>query len=340
LKALILAGGEGSRLRPLTLTTPKPLLPIVNRPHLAHILDLLLRHDIHEAVLLTGYGADAFEGFAGPDGVRLTLVREPAPLGTCGPVKMVEDVLDGTFLVFNGDILSAVDLTAMIERHRSTGAVATLYLHRVEDATAYGLVPFGADGRVERFVEKPSAEEAAGGGYINAGTYVLEPSVLKHVPPGRFWSFERELFPQLLEHGETITGFPDPGYWIDIGTPARYLQAHWDVVEGRVPDVAPTPARGLRVASDAVGPRAWLGDSCSLAAGAFVESSVLLDGVLVASGARIRGSVVGNDVEIAENATLDGCVVGDRVSIGAGNQLRSLRVTPGLTIPAGAITAA
>jgi mannose-1-phosphate guanylyltransferase len=339
LKALILAGGEGTRLRPLTLTTPKPLLPITNRPHLAHILDLLVRHSVGEAVLLTGYGAEQFEGFRAPAGVELTYAREPSPLGTAGPVKMVEESLDGTFLVFNGDVLTGVDLTAMIAQHRRTGAVATLYLHRVADASAYGLVPLDPEGRVQRFIEKPSADEAADGGLINAGTYVLEPSVLKNVPPGRFWSFERELFPHLLEHGEPVFGFVGDGYWIDIGTPARYLQAHWDVMEGRVPNVSGSPARGLRIAMEALGPRSWLGNSCSVAAGAFVDSSVLLNGVLVGATAQIHGSILGNDVEIGDGVTLNGCFVGDRVSIGAGNQLRGVRIAPGLTIPAGAITA-
>jgi len=338
LKALILAGGEGTRLRPLTLTTPKPLLPIANRPHLARILDLLVRHGIEEAVLLTGYGAEAFDGFDAPAGIKLTLVREPEPLGTCGPVKMVEHMLDDTFLVFNGDVLTTVDLGAIVETHRSRSAVATLCLHRVADASAYGLVKLDADEWVLRFVEKPSAEDAAGGGLINAGVYVLDPSVLKHVPPGKFWSFERELFPQLLEHEEPVAGYADPGYWIDIGTPARFLQVHWDVMEDRVPDAAPVPAHGLRIAAGAVGPHTWMGDTCSVAAGAYLESSVLMEGALVAAGATIRGSILGHDVEIGEDVTLQDCVVGDRVVIGAGNELSGQRIAPGLTLPPGAVT--
>src|SRR5437867_4547554 len=157
--ALILAGGEGTRLRPLTLTTPKPLLPIVNRPHLVHVLDLLARHGIGEAVLLTGYGADRFEGVDPPPGITIRHAQEPEPLGTAGPVKMVEAQLDTTFLVFNGDVLSGVDLTTMIAQHHASGAVATLYLTRVPDATSYGLVPLDADGRVERFGEKPGPED-------------------------------------------------------------------------------------------------------------------------------------------------------------------------------------
>ena len=338
MKALILAGGEGTRLRPLTLTTPKPLLPIANRPHLARILDLLVRHGVEEAVLLTGYGAEAFDGFDAPSEITLTLVREPEPLGTCGPVKMVEHMLDDTFLVFNGDILTTVDLGAIVESHRSRSSVATLCLHRVADATAYGLVKLDGDDWVQRFVEKPSAEDGAGGGFINAGVYVLDPSVLKHVPPGKFWSFERELFPQLLERGEPVAGFPDPGYWIDIGTPGRYLQAHWDVMEGRVPNAEPVPAHGLRIAAGSIGPRTWMGDACTVEAGAFLESTVLMEGALVAASAEIRGSILGHDVEIGEGAALQDCVVGDRVVIGAGNHLSGQRIAPGITLPPGAIT--
>ncbi|MCA1834514.1 MAG: NDP-sugar synthase [Actinobacteria bacterium] len=338
MKALILAGGEGTRLLPLTLTTPKPLLPIANKPHLSHILDVLSRHMIDEAVLLTGFGAENFDGFSPPSGMSLGFAREPEPLGTAGPVKMVEDSLEDTFLVFNGDVLSGVDLSAMIAQHRSSGAVATLYLTPVPDATAFGLVPLDASGRVERFVEKPSPEEAVGGGLINAGTYVLEPSVLKRMPAGRRWSFERELFPTLLDEGQPVFGYTDDGYWIDIGTPERYLQAHWDVMEGRVPGVAVTPARGLRMSAQAIGPRVSAGNQCSVAAGARITSSVLLSGVLVAQEARIERSIIGNDVEIEVGAVLTDCIVGDRVRVGAGNQLRGARVAPGLTIPAGGVT--
>ncbi len=331
-KALILAGGEGTRLRPLTLTTPKPLLPIANRPHLAHILDLLVRHGIDEAVLLTGYYAEQFEGFDPPAGITLRHAREPEPLGTCGPVKMVEAELDDTFLVFNGDVLSAVDLTKMIALHEQRGAVATLYLAPVPDATPYGLVPLDDSSRVERFVEKPSAEEAIGGGLINAGTYVLEPKALSHVPAGKKWSFERELFPTLLENGEAVYGYVDDGYWIDIGTPERYLQAHWDVMEGRVPGVSVTPARGLRVAAQSLSPRVALGSRCRVEAGCQVEDTVMLDDARVESGARITGSILGRGAVVEEGADLAGVILGDEVRVGARNQLRDARIAPGTVL--------
>lgn len=340
MKALILAGGEGTRLRPLTLTTPKPLLPIANRPHLAHILDTLVRHGIGEALLLTGYGAERFEGFDAPRGVTLRFAREPEPLGTCGPVKMVEAELDETFIVFNGDVLSGVDLTAMIARHRERGAAATLYLAPVPDATPYGLVPLDADGRVERFVEKPSAEEATGGGLINAGTYVLEPKVLRNVPPGRKWSFERELFPTLLDGGEPVYGYVDDGYWIDIGTPGRYLQAHWDVMEGRVPHVSPTAPKGIRVAAQSLSPRVSVGNRCRVAAGSLIETTVMLDGSRVEAGAKVTDSVLGFGAVVEEGAELDEVILGDDVRVGARNRIREARIAPRTVLDADTITSA
>ena len=338
MKALILAGGQGTRLRPLTYTTPKPLLPIANRPHLGHILDLVRRHGIAEATLLTGYGADRFEAFEAPAEVALGFSLESVPLGTCGPVKLVESSLDGTFLCFNGDILSSVDLTAMIAQHRATAAVATLYLFPVDDASQYGLVPLDPDGRVTHFIEKPSAEEAAGGGLINAGVYVLEPEILKYVPPGKRWSFERELFPTLLDEGLPVFGFVSETYWNDIGTPDRFLQAHWDVIEGRVPGVSMTQAKGLRVSANAIGPRVSLGDRCLVAAGARVESTVALPGCRIEPEAIVRNSILGNNVQIEARVVLDGVILGDGVQIGAGNTLRNVRMAPGITLPAGALS--
>ncbi len=339
MKALILAGGEGTRLRPLTLTTPKPLLPIANRPHLAHILDLLARHHLDEAVLMTGFGAERFDGFEGPPGVALTFVREPEPLGTSGPVKVMEDELDATFLVFNGDVLTGADLTAMIAQHRRSGAAATLALAAVDDVGPYGLVPLDADGRVQAFLEKPPANEASGGRLVNAGTYVLEPQVLKHVHSGPS-SFERELFPALLEAGEPVYGFPVSSYWIDIGTPERYLQAHWDILEGRVPHVAATPPSGLRVAAQGIGRRVVLGDRCEVAAGARVSGSVLLDGSRLAPGSRVEGSILGYEVVVEAGATIEGSVVGDGCRIRSGCRVRGARLDPGSLLPPDSIVEA
>ena len=303
MKAFILAGGEGTRLRPLTYTTPKSLLPICNRPFLEHQLRLMRSHGIDEALLLTGYLADAFgpfvERMAG-EGIRLEVVREAEPLGTAGAVRNVLDRMDGTTIVFNGDVLTDLDLGALIGTHQAARAVATLTLTPVEDASAYGLVPLDEAGRVKGFVEKPPPDVAKKGGLINAGTYVLEPSVFDDVPAGEMWSFERQVFPSLVERGEPVYGFPSDAYWLDIGTPERYLQAHWDVLAGRAKTAEPVGERrgellldeGARAADGIIGP-AVLGLGAAIEPGAVAERVILLEGAVVESGAAVRDAIVG-----------------------------------------------
>lgn len=307
MKALILAGGEGTRLRPLTYTTPKSLLPICNRPFLEHQLRLMRDHGIVEATLLTGYLADAFEPFVArmaEEGISLEVMREEEPLGTAGAVRNVLDRLDGTTVVFNGDVLTDLDLTALVRSHAALDAAVTLTLTPVADAGPYGLVPLDAGGRVEAFVEKPPPDVARLGGLINAGTYVLEPRVLQEVPAGEMWSFERQLFPSLLAAGERVYGFPSDAYWLDIGTPERYLQAHWDVLEGRS-RATPVGRRAGVVLLDekadaggAAGP-AVLGRGAIAKPGAVLERAVLLPGAIVERGATVRDAVVGPGATVA-----------------------------------------
>jgi mannose-1-phosphate guanylyltransferase len=323
MKALILAGGEGTRLRPLTYTTPKSLLPICNRPFLEHQLRLMRDHGIAEAMLLTGYLADAFEPFArrmADAGIALDIVREERPLGTAGAVRNVLDRLDGTTIVFNGDVLTDLDLGALISTHRARGAAATLALSPVADAGPYGLVPLAADGRVEAFLEKPPPEVAARGGLINAGTYVLEPRVFADVPAGQPWSFERQVFPSLLRRGEPVFGFPSDAYWLDIGTPERYLQAHWDVLAGR----SKAGVEGRRVGDVLLGDGAYapsglagpavLGEDARIEDGATVERAVLLSSAVVSRGAVVIDAVIGAGAFVGEGARCEGVVVapGDR----------------------------
>ena len=322
MKALILAGGEGTRLRPLTYTIPKSLLPICNRPFLEHQLRLMRDHGITEAMLLTGYLADAFPPFVermAAEGITLEVVRETVPLGTAGPVRAVLDRLDGTTIVFNGDVLTDLDLTALIASHRARGAAATLTLKRVDDAGPYGLVPLDAAGRVEAFLEKPPAEVASLGGLINAGTYVLESRMMRDVPEGEMWSFERQVFPWLVERGEPVFGFVSDAYWLDIGTPERYLQAHWDVLAGRSA-AAPAGRRSgdVLLAEGASVPRGFagpsvLGPAARVAAGAVVERAVLLEGAAVEGLA--RDAVVGPGAVVAAGARCEGLMVaaGERV---------------------------
>jgi len=326
MKALILAGGEGTRLRPLTYTTPKSLLPICNRPFLEHQLRLMRDHGITDAMLLTGYLADAFPPFVermAAEGITLEVVRETSPLGTAGPVRAVLDRLDGTTIVFNGDVLTDLDLTALIASHRERNAAVTLTLKRVDDAGPYGLVPLDADDRVQAFLEKPPPEVARQGGLINAGTYVLEPRVMADVPEGEMWSFERQVFPSLVERGEGVYGFASEAYWLDIGTPERYLQAHWDVLEGRS---AATPlgdrrgnallGAGASAAEDIAGPVS-LGAGARIEPAAVVERAVLLDGAVVESGAIVRDAVLGPGSRVAKGAMCEGTMIAAGERVGA-----------------------
>ena len=318
MRALILAGGEGTRLRPLTYTIPKSLLPICNRPFLEHQLRLMRDHGITDATLLTGYLAEAFDPFArrmAAERITLEVVREQAPLGTAGAVRNVLDRLDGTTIVFNGDVLTDLDVTALLAAHHERDAAVTLTLTPVANAGPYGLVPLDDTGRVQAFLEKPEPEIARLGGLVNAGTYVLEPRVLDGVPPGEMWSFERQLFPDLLAAGERVFGFASDAYWLDIGTRERYLQAHWDVLEGRSA-ASPIGERrgGVLLATGARAPEgsgpAVLGPGADAAQAAVLERAVLLDGARVEAGATARDCVLGSRAIVGAGVICEGAAVG------------------------------
>src|SRR5215210_4429980 len=234
MQALVLAGGEGTRLRPLTLTTPKPIMPLAGRPFLTFMLDWVHSHGVDEVILSCGFMSDAVKLVLGDiyDGMRLRYIVEEEPLGTAGPVRLAYDegVLEERLLVLNGDVLTDIDLTAELEQHERTGARATLALYPVEDTSSYGVVPTAEDGQVEAFIEKGGGEAPTN--RINAGAYVLERDVVERIPAGRPVSFELEVFPSLV--GEGLYGYEADGYWIDIGTPERYLEAAWDLLAGRV----------------------------------------------------------------------------------------------------------
>jgi NDP-sugar pyrophosphorylase family protein len=320
-KALLLAGGFGTRLRPLTHTRPKHLLPVANRAHIVHVFDLLQRHGVDDAVLLTSYLASTFDHLvdvARGRGLNLEVSREIEPLGTAGALKNAADLTGGeTFLALNGDVLTDVDLTEIVEFHRRSEAEATIWLTPVEDPSAFGVVPTDADGRVEQFIEKPPPGEAPTN-LINAGVYVLEPSVLDRIPPGVTWSIERATFPQLVDEGARLYGIERDGYWMDIGTPQKYLQANLDALEGRFAGEGIAVTGDRVVAEDSrVAPGARVSCSCLGAgtvveAGATVETSVLLPGVSVGKGARVRGSVLGEGVKVAPGVTVDGATAGDQ----------------------------
>src|ERR671936_1462055 len=234
MQAVILVGGEGTRLRPLTSTVPKPVVPLVDRPFIAYMLEWLARHGVDDVVMSCGFLATAVRNVLGDGsqfGLRLRFVEEPEPRGTAGALKYAEDLLDERFLMLNGDVLTDIDLTAQLTQHEATGATGTLALVPVEDPTAYGLVRTHDDNSVKEFVEKPTAD-SIDTNLISAGAYVLERRVLDLIPPDRNVSIEREIWPRLV--GEGLFGFPASAYWLDIGTPERYLQGTFDILEGNV----------------------------------------------------------------------------------------------------------
>jgi mannose-1-phosphate guanylyltransferase len=341
MQALILVGGEGTRLRPLTDTVPKPVIPLAGRPLLSYMIDWLRVHGVDEIVLACGFKADRVREVLGEGGSpRLRYVEEPEPLGTAGAIRFAAESLSAPFLALNGDVLADLDLGALVDFHRERGARATLGLYPVQDSTGYGLVRCEGDGGVLEFTEKPEPPRP---GAINAGAYVLEREVLELIPEGRMVSIEREVFPQMIGGG--LYALPLEGYWMDLGTPDRYLQATWDILERRVHTVLEEglDGDGRLVADDVdldgdaviegpalvedacridaqavVGPRAAIGPDCEVGAGATVISSVLLAGCQVGDGASVRGSIVSPGVEIAAGAEVGpGSVIGAGQKVGA-----------------------
>jgi mannose-1-phosphate guanylyltransferase len=324
MQALILAGGEGTRLRPLTSTVPKPVVPLVDRPFIAFMLDWLRGHGVDDVIVSCGHLADGVRAVLGDGsafGVRLRFVEEPRPLGTGGALKHAEGLLGERFLMLNGDVLTDIDLGAQIARHAATGARATLGLYPVEDPTGYGLVRLDGDGRVSEFVEKPAPDQIDTH-LISAGVYVLERSVLELLEPGRPASIEREVFPRLV--GQGLHGHVAEGYWMDIGTPERYLQATYDILEGTVrTEVADRLGKTFVCVEDGshsagrIVPAALIESGCRIGAGARVGGRAVLEhGVTVGEETTIEGSVVLRGATIGAHCTLRGCIVGPEARIG------------------------
>ena len=340
MQALVLAGGQGTRLRPLTSSVPKPVLPLAGRPFLSFLLDWLARHGVQEAILSCGFLADDVERVLGDrhGGIRLRYVTEAEPLGTAGPVRLAADrgSLDDRFLVLNGDVLTDIDLTAELDQHERTGAVATLALTAVEDTASYGVVPTGPDGRVEAFIEK--SDEAAPTNRINAGAYVLDRDVVDLIPGGRAVSFEREIFPELIGGG--LYGYLDEGYWLDIGTPERYREATYDLLAGVIESDLPDRDESGSLISPScitsgarIGPQAVLGPHCSIGVGARIDRTILHERVIVGPECHVTESVLGARVTLGEGARVGpGAVVGSGADIPAGAVIE-----PDARVPAAAV---
>lgn len=333
MQALILAGGKGTRLRPLTMHTPKPIVPIANKPFLLYQLELLKRADVRDVILSLSYQPQKIEDKIG-DGtdynVRVSYAVEASPLGTAGAYRNAASMISETTVVFNGDVLTDIDMNEVIRGHRERQAAATIVLAPVPNPTAYGLVETDKDGRVQRFLEKPKPEEVTCD-TINAGIYILEPRVLDYVPEGEPFMFEYGVFPKLLEHNEPFFSYIWRGYWRDIGTASSYLQANLDVIAGRVELLPPPPTqRGEKFDESAeVEPPAVVDPGCTLKAGvrivnsvisrncyieerARIENCVIRAGTRIGAGSSIRGAVIGKGCHIGRSVEIEGAVLGDK----------------------------
>jgi mannose-1-phosphate guanylyltransferase len=352
-EAILLVGGKGTRLRPMTVHTPKPMVPAAGVPFLTHQLARARAAGVDHVVMATSYLAEVFEPHFGDGaelGIHLEYVTEEEPLGTGGALRNVASRLSSDpgepVLVFNGDILTGLDIRALVRTHTETGADVSLHLTRVTDPRAFGLVPTDEDGRVTAFLEKPQTPEEIVTDQINAGAYVFDRAVLDTIPAGRPVSVERETFPGLLADGAHLQSMVDSTYWLDLGTPQAFVRGSADLVLGRAPSPA-LPGRrgeclvldGATVAEDAkltggtaVSPGAVVG------AGARVEGSTLLADAVVDPGAVVRDSLVGAGARIGSRTVLDGAVIGDRAEVGPDNELRDgVRIWCGARIEAGAV---
>lgn len=366
MQAVILVGGEGTRLRPLTSTLPKPVVSLVDRPMMVYMLQWLRGHGIDDVIMSCGFKATKVREVLGDGsqfGIRLRFVEEPDPRGTAGALKFAGDLIDGRFLMLNGDVLTDIDLSAQILQHERTGATGTLALVPVPDPSSYGLVKLREDGAVDEFLEKPSADTVLDTNLISAGAYVLERSVLDLIAPDKNVSIEREVWPALVDHG--LYGYvDDAAYWIDVGTPERYLQATFDILEGNVRTAvaeklgdgflyvdpsahvegrAVPPAivgAGASVGAGAhVGSLAVLGDDVVVGENSIVERAVVLRGAQIGAGCVLRDCIVGPGARIGDRTqVIGGAMLGENVVLGSDNVVaRGARLFPGMEVPDGGL---
>ena len=347
MQAIVLVGGEGTRLRPLTYGTPKPMVPIMGVPFLARTMERLHHAGIRDVILPAGYMPQSIIDYFG-DGsqldMKITYVIEDVPLGTAGALKNVEQHINGPFFVLNGDVLTSLDLRAMITEHKKRGGIGLLHLIRVEDPSAFGCVVHDAENRISSFVEKPPRETAPTN-EINAGTYLFEREILDFIQAGRNVSIERETFPAVIASGKGLYSYTTTDYWMDIGKPEQYLAAHSDILEGRMPMSlepgvsgdgasllasanvqAPVHAdAGVSVDPTAeLGPNVVLGEGCIVGPRAVVRNTVLWDGVTIEEGAHLEGAIVASGARIGKGSTVaSGSVIGHDAIVPAGSTLEA-----------------
>lgn len=345
-EAILLVGGQGTRLRPLTISTPKPMLPVAGHPCTSHQIARAGEAGIEHIVLGTSYKAEVFEEyFAQHDlGVQISYAVETEPLGTGGAIRNAASKLtcgpDEPVVIFNGDILTGLDIAGLVQKWRNANADVAIYLTRVDDPRAYGLVPTDADGRVQAFTEKPTTPEEIVTDQINAGCYIFKRSVIDQIPAGRVVSVERETFPQLLSGDAVVIGVVDDGYWLDLGTPLAFAKGSADLVQG----IAPTPlvkSPGLSFVEDSANVSAtahlthgtYVGRNASIGHKAVVTSSVIYAGAEIHDDAVVENSIIGENTVIGAGSVVRDAVVSENVVVGAGNELiNGVRVFPGTSI--------
>ena len=308
MKAVILVGGEGTRLRPLTFSTVKAMIPVLNKPFIEYVIRHLSNHGVAEVILALGYKPDSIKGYF--DAVvqldaKLIYSVESTPLGTAGAVKNAEQYINDTFFVLNGDIFTDIDLTAMLKFHRKKRAKVTIALTSVDDPTQFGVVEINSQQRINRFIEKPSREQAPSN-LINAGIYILEGEITRHIPKGKHFMFEHNVFPQLLAGGEPVFGYTSNAYWIDTGTPEKYLQLNRDLLYGNSTQIDFCPEKISVDKKSSVHPQVKL------------TSPILIDkGCIISEGVQLKGPIViGSDCNIDEGAIIENSILWQKVSVG------------------------
>jgi len=361
MRAVILVGGKATRLLPLTVNIPKAIIPVLNKPFLEHVIHYVGSHQIKDIVLAQGHLAQPIEDYLGDGsrfGVKLSYVVEDTPRGTAGALKNVESYLDldETFLVLNGDVFTDLNITAMIDFHRQRKAKATIALTPVDDPTAYGLIETNAESRVTRFLEKPNWDEVTTN-MINAGTYVLEPDILALIPSQKEVSIERETFQQLLAQGESMYAYSSPAYWLDMGTPGKYLQLHRDLLSGKCrydltpseeviigerTDIHPTTQIKGPVVIGAncsieryvklIGP-AVIGNGCTILEGSVIEDSVIWRNAQLGPRITLKNAILADNCCLNEGSIGEDSILGDNVTVASGCKLEpGSKIEPGTTV--------
>ena len=362
MKAVILVGGEATRLQPLTCNIPKAMVPVLNIPFLEHVIRYLSSHQIKDITLAQSHLTQHVKSYFGNGkqfGVKLSYTVEDAPLGTAGAVKNAEGYLDGTFLVLNGDIFTDLDITAMIDYHRQRKATATIALTPVDDPTSYGLIETNAQGRVTRFLEKPKWSQVTTN-MINAGTYVLEPEVLAQIPPQVNFSFEHGVFPLLLDQSQPIYAYPSSAYWIDIGTPEKYLQLHRDLLSGKSSQYPLAPGEEVLIGEQSsIHPTAQIkgaaviggnctigrkvkltgpvviGAGCTILENTVIEESIIWRNARLGQRVNLKNSIVADNCCLNTDSIIEDSILGDNVTVASGCKLEpGSRIWPGTTVRA------